>query len=184
MGRRVLVTSLTIRPARVSVSRPMVHVGVPDGQTFGQVPSPRHPEYAPAVSIGGPQRDLVLIIARELASKLATPAFLVDARGDVVFYNEAAGELLGRPFVESRGMPASEWSTVFRPVDDAGTPIPLEELPLGRAITQGVPTHRTFFIESEDGVARRIDTTALPLYSHAEAFVGGLAVFWESSGER
>jgi PAS domain-containing protein len=148
------------------------------------VRAPSHPQYAPAVSTGTPQRDLVLIIARELASKLATPAFLVDEQGDVVFYNEAAGELLGRPFVESRGMPASEWSTVFHPVDDQGTPIALEDLPLGRAITEGTPAHRTFYIESAAGVGRRIDTTALPLYSHAEAFVGGLAVFWESPGDR
>ena len=136
------------------------------------------------MSRAAPQRDLVLIIARDLASKLATPAFLVDDRGDVVYYNEAAEELLGRPFVESPGMPAAEWSTVFQPVDDDGRPIPLGELPLGLVITERAPSHRRFRIRGENGVDRRIEATALPLASHANEFVGGLAVFWELSEER
>ena len=32
-------------------------------------------------------------------------------------------------------------------------------------------------------VDRRIEVTALPLFSSAEEFVGGLAVFWEIPGE-
>lgn len=128
------------------------------------------------------QRDLVLIIARDLASKLASPAFLVDELGDVVYYNEAAEGLLGRPFVESQGMPASEWGTMFRPLDEAGNPIPLAELPLGQVISKEVPAHRAFWIKGLDGTDRRIDVTALPLYSHADEFVGGLAVFWEIGG--
>jgi PAS domain-containing protein len=137
------------------------------------------------VNRSAPQRDLVLIIARDLASKLATPAFLVDDRGSVVFFNEAAEEVLGRPFVESRGMPAEEWSSVFLPVDDTGDSIPLPELPLGSVLEKGMPAHGEFWIRGEaDGVDRRIEVTALPLFSSAEEFVGGLAVFWEISGER
>jgi PAS domain-containing protein len=136
------------------------------------------------VSQRPPQRDLVLIIARDLASKLATPAFLVDAGGDVVYYNEAAEELLARPFVESRGMPAAEWATLFHPMDERGGVIPLEDLPLGTVITKRIPAHRSFHIEGENGTARRIEVTALPLYSHADEFVGGIAVFWELGGDR
>ena len=132
-----------------------------------------------------PQRDLVLIIARDLASKLATPAFLVDDLGNVVYYNEAAEGVLGRPFVESQGMPAKDWSSVFRPVDDAGGAIPLPELPLGSVLEKGLPAHGALWIRGQaDGVERRVEVTALPLFSSAEEFVGGLAVFWETSGER
>jgi PAS domain-containing protein len=135
------------------------------------------------MSRAAPQRDLLLIIARDLASKLATPAFLVDDRGDVIYYNEAAEELLGRPFVESRGMPATEWSTLFAPVDEEGRPIPLGELPLGLVITQRAPSHRSFWIRGENGADRHVEVTALPLASHANDFVGGLAVFWQPSEE-
>ena len=44
--------------------------------------------------------NLPLILARELASNLATPMFLLDAGGMLVFYNDAAELLLGKPFAE------------------------------------------------------------------------------------
>ena len=48
-----------------------------------------------------PQKHLTLIIARELASQLATATFIADAQGRLVFYNEAAEEILGRTFAEA-----------------------------------------------------------------------------------
>src|SRR5919108_109224 len=47
------------------------------------------------------QRPLELILARNLLSSLSTPAFLVDEAGVLVFYNDAAGVLLGRRFEEA-----------------------------------------------------------------------------------
>ena len=40
-------------------------------------------------------------MARGFTSHLATPAFLVDDTGHVIFFNEAAGELLGVHFEEA-----------------------------------------------------------------------------------
>jgi PAS domain-containing protein len=126
-----------------------------------------------------PQRDLVLILARDLASRLATAVFLVDPRGDLVYFNEAAEAVLGRPFVEGEVMAAESWSSGFQPVDDRGRPIPLRELPLGVAITERRPAHREMAIRGEDGVERLIAVTAFPLFTHADELVGGMAVFWE-----
>ncbi len=44
------------------------------------------------------QRPIELIQARSLIASLTTAAFLVDEAGTLLFYNEAAGELLGMPF--------------------------------------------------------------------------------------
>ena len=46
---------------------------------------------------------------------LNTPAFLVGADGELLFYNEAAGALLGSSFEESGRMTASEWGSAFGP---------------------------------------------------------------------
>ena len=43
----------------------------------------------PAVAPGSP-KSLPLILARELASNLATPMFLLDADGILVYFNDAA----------------------------------------------------------------------------------------------
>ena len=56
------------------------------------------------------QKPLELILARNFLTSLSTPAFLVDESGALVFYNEAAGALLGISFEESGRMPAAEWS--------------------------------------------------------------------------
>jgi hypothetical protein len=40
--------------------------------------------------------SLPLILARELASNLATPMFLVDGCGMLVFFNEAAELVIGK----------------------------------------------------------------------------------------
>ena len=49
----------------------------------------------------GGQRPLELILARNLLSSLSTPAFLVDEPGDIAFYNDAAGALLGRRYEDT-----------------------------------------------------------------------------------
>ena len=67
-------------------------------------------------------------------SALSTPAFLVDEGGLLVFYNEAAGTLLGRGFDEVGHVGPGEWGGLFGPYDAAGEAIPYEELPVVRAV--------------------------------------------------
>ena len=63
------------------------------------------------------QKPLELILARNLMSALSTPAFLVDEGGVLVFYNEAAGALLGKRFEELGTVGAEEWGSLFGPFD-------------------------------------------------------------------
>ncbi|HEY7659894.1 MAG TPA: hypothetical protein VIC58_04780, partial [Actinomycetota bacterium] len=62
-----------------------------------------------------PQRNLILILARNFASRLATATFLVDAEGSVIYFNEAAEQLLGTRFIEGHGMTAEEYTKLFEP---------------------------------------------------------------------
>ena len=90
------------------------------------------------------QKPLELILARNLMSALSTPAFLVDEGGVLVFYNEAAGALLGKRFEELGTVGAEEWGSLFGPFDKAGEPIPYDELPLVVAVRNGRPAHADF----------------------------------------
>ena len=67
------------------------------------------------------QRPLELILARNLMSALSTPAFLVDEGGVLVFYNEAAGALLGKRFEELGTVGAEEWGSMRRSSPGGGT---------------------------------------------------------------
>ena len=125
------------------------------------------------------QRNLILILARQFAAQLATAVYLVDADGTVIYFNEAAEQLLGQRFIEGRGMTAGEWSTAFAPRHDSGEHMPLEQLPIGVAIVEREPAHGAVTIRGADGVDRRIEATSFPLFAHTEDFVGAITFFWE-----
>jgi PAS domain-containing protein len=127
-------------------------------------------------------KNLVLILAREFASKLATPMFVTDADGNLVFFNEPAEVILGRSFTEAGEMPASEWATLFKVEDVDGQPIQLERMPAGIAFTEREPAHGTIVIRGLNGARRTISVTAFPLFAHTAEFVGVVAIFWEEKG--
>ena len=99
------------------------------------------------------QKPLELILARNLLTSISTPAFLVDAEGVLLFYNEAAGALLGIPFEEAGRMGPEEWGSRFGPFTSNAQPIPLEQLPLTIALREGRPAHSAFRIHSAPGTS-------------------------------
>jgi PAS domain-containing protein len=127
------------------------------------------------------QKNLLVILARDVAEKLATPMFVVDAEGTLVFYNEGAEAVLGKTFADCGEMSADEWSAEWSPVDEDGEPLPLEGLPIGIALFEKRPVHRSFMIVGSDGVKRRVAATALPLMAHRDEIVGAVALFWDES---
>lgn len=129
------------------------------------------------------QRNLVLILARDLADKLASAVFLVDDQGTVVYFNERAAEILGRTYAESGSMRLEEWSKAFSPEDFGGRELPPEDLPLVVALRDHQPAHRAFRIRSMDGTPRDIAVTALPFFARKGEFVGAAAIFWEHHPE-
>lgn len=131
------------------------------------------------MTMGKRQRNLVLILARDLADKLASAAFIVDQEGTLIYFNERCGEILGMPYAEAGTMPMDRWSRNFDPTDLDGHPLAPEELPLVRALTHKKPAHRTLRIRGADGKTRDIAITALPLFAHADECVGAVALFWE-----
>jgi PAS domain-containing protein len=126
------------------------------------------------------QRHIALILAKDLAANLASAMLLVDPDGDLVFFNEPAERILGRPFAEAQ-MSRAELAKTFKPVDASGAPIPLAELPLALAFREGVPNHGHLRIEAVDGRTHDLDVVAVPLFAQVDRLVGGLAVFWESA---
>jgi PAS domain-containing protein len=122
-------------------------------------------------------RPLQLILARNLLSSISTPAFLVDADGNVLFFNEAAGLLLGRRYEETGKMLAGEWSSAFGPFDEDGAAIPFDDLPLTAALRGNRPAHAGFRIRSANGVDHEIEASALPIIGD-QSFHGAMVVFW------
>ena len=112
-------------------------------------------------------------------SALSTPAFLVDEGGLLVFYNEAAGMLLGKRFEELGTVGAQEWGSLFGPFDESGEPIPYDDLPLVKAVRAGRPAHAELTVRSTDGTQHHVEVSAFPIQT-AHGSQGAIAVFWPS----
>ncbi len=133
-----------------------------------------------ALGAPGSPKSLPLILARELASHLATPMFLLDAGGMLVFYNDAAALVLGKPFAELGEIPSGEFGAALQLSTVEGKPIPRRESPAGHAYYQRQPAHRTVMATGFSGERRTYEATAYPLIGAQGEMHGVVAVFWES----
>ncbi len=124
------------------------------------------------------QKQLVLILARAFASNLSTPTLLADARGYLVFYNEAAEAAVGIRFSETGEMPLDDWIAAFEPRTADADPLPAEQRPARIALDERRPAHLSYIVTSADGVDREIEVIALPLFAHTDEFVGIIVIFW------
>lgn len=127
--------------------------------------------------MNAPGRPLQLILARNLMASLQTPAFLVDAPGQIVFYNEAAGALLGRRFEESGPMPAAEWTTTYGPFAPDGRPLGYGEIGLTQALRGNRAAHAAMRIRSAQGAEHDIEVSAMPIQGE-DGFHGAMVFFW------
>jgi PAS domain-containing protein len=127
------------------------------------------------------QKDIEVILTRQLASCLAMPIFIVDPSGTLIFYNESAEAILGFRFDETGEMPASEWAETYRPMNEDGELLPPESLPLLVTVTKQQPSHGRLWIRGLDGVFRHIEVSAFPLIGQGARLLGAVAIFWEVS---
>jgi PAS domain-containing protein len=123
---------------------------------------------------------LVVILARNLVASVTVPAFVTDEEGTIVFYNDAAGELLGRRFEETGSLSREEWASIG-PVDEAGKPLHTSA-PLTHALKANAPAHGRFRICSDARGVIMVETSAFPL-SAADGFHGALVVFWPAGDD-
>jgi PAS domain-containing protein len=149
----------------------------PRGRVSGMPPDVAA-EHDGAARRGGP-KDLVLILARELASNLATPIYLADRDGTLVYFNEPAERIGGRSFAEAGEMSLDLWAALLRPRRVDGRPLEREEMPGGIALDERRPVHARLRITGLDGVEREIATTAFPLFGPDGEFHGIMVIFWE-----
>jgi len=128
------------------------------------------------------QKPLELILARNLLSSISTPALLVGPEGMLLFYNEAAGALLGRRFEESGTMTALEWTSQFGPFGEDGRPLPYDQIPLTIAIRSGQPAHFNFKIREATGGSQDVAASGIPIVG-ANGSSGAIVIFWPVTEE-
>ncbi len=107
--------------------------------------------------------------------------FLLDAGGMMVFYNDAAAFLLGRPFAEVGEIPSGEFGAALQLASPDGEPLRRRDSPSGVAFYEHKPVHMTVLATAYDGVRREYEATAYPLLGSTGEMHGVVAVFWQDS---
>jgi PAS domain-containing protein len=125
-------------------------------------------------------QPIEIILLRQWASHMAMPVWIAGEKGELIYYNEPAEELLGRRFDEAGEMRLRELPKLFKTEDDNGQPIGPADLPLAHALNERRPAHLRVRITALDGTIRRLDITAVPLLVQGGSYLGAMAMFWEA----
>lgn len=126
------------------------------------------------------QQPIELILARQFADSMNMAVFLVDPEGNLLFYNEAAEDILGIRFSETGSMSVSEWSSTFTPTDFDRNPLSPAELPLVQTLSTQRPAHGTFYINNKKEKNVLITVTSIPIEGRPDRYLGAMALFWKS----
>ncbi len=124
-------------------------------------------------------KSIQMILARQLASSIATPILLVDVEGTLIYFNEPAEAIFNQRFDETGEMPATEWTALIAAVDDQRNPLPPENRPMMRVLTERHPVSETMWTRSSDGEWRHLRITAFPLIGERDVLFGAMSIFWE-----
>jgi PAS domain-containing protein len=127
------------------------------------------------------QREIELILLRQLAGSLAMPIWVADTEGRLIYYNESAEPVLGRRFDQAGEISLEEVASLFELRDEEGHPLQPDQIPLGVALLQRRPAHRRLQMRSlDDGTWRLVEATAFPIIGQGDRFLGAAVLFWES----
>lgn len=154
----------TIGPDDIDPTDPMTEIDRPEG------------------TVRAAMTPIELILARQVASYLALPILVTDARGNTFFYNEPAERLFGLPFDEVGPQTLRERIGALELREDSGEPVPFDDVPLVSALRQRHPSNRRLTMRGFDGVDRPVEVTAFPLTRADGTLVGGLSIIWEHPG--
>ena len=124
-------------------------------------------------------KSIQMILARQLASSIATPILLVDAQGALIYYNEPAEAIFNRRFDETGEMPAAEWTTLIAAVDDDRNPLAPDQRPMMKVLAERQPISQKVWTRSSDGEWRHLRVTAFPLIGERDVLLGAMSIFWE-----
>ena len=120
-------------------------------------------------------QPIELILLRQWASYLTIPIWLMDADGNLLYYNEPAEQLLGRRFDEAGEMPVGELTSIFQVANEDGTPMPADQLSVAVALRQRHPAHQRVKYRGLDGVWRTVEVTSFPVEGQGARLLGAVA---------
>ncbi|MDX1469659.1 MAG: hypothetical protein R3258_09995 [Acidimicrobiia bacterium] len=127
----------------------------------------------------GSQQPLEMILVRQLSKHLAIPVWILEATGELAFYNEPAEVVLGVEFADLGPLVSVDISEMFEITEVDGEPVPEDELPIMVALTTNRPSSRKVRFRAKDGIWKLVEVIAMPIVGQGDRCLGVMATFWE-----
>lgn len=125
------------------------------------------------------QKNIEIILFRQLAYYLNFPVVIIDAAGNFIFCNESAEKILKFKFSETGEMKVSEWITILAPQDEKANLIKKENLPLLIAQNEKRISYDKFYIRNVQNETKLIEVFAFPIIDQMNKTLGAIAFFQE-----
>src|SRR5207302_1324733 len=107
--------------------------------------------------------DRTLVVRAEQDERAVDGEELVGAETvDLLYFNDAASDVLGRSYLDVGTLHASRWQELFQPRTLDEEPLTAEQTPGGVALLERRPVHDSFVMRGLDGREREITVTAFP----------------------
>ena len=125
------------------------------------------------------QHDIEVILMRQLAGHLVVPVLVVNLGMDIVYYNEAAEEILGLRFAETGKLSTAEAREHFLVLDAAGSAIPPKAGPIYSAMRDKHAHTRDIVLQRvSDGRQQAMQAVAFPLLAQGDRELGTVCMLW------
>ena len=125
------------------------------------------------------QKPIELILLRQLASRLPLPVAIVDADGLLVYFNPAAGRLLGLDMAALGEFPIGGFRELLDPRQSDGSPLDVEDMTIVVALHDRRPQQGRMILHDQDGNPHQVVTNAVPLDGQGGISLGSMSIFWE-----
>lgn len=117
------------------------------------------------------------ILTRNLSEHLLTPVLLLDERGALIFFNEAAERIVGRPH-DDLGEVGTRWPALLHLVDDGGRDAPPERVETLRVLGAREPARHDVRLRVAEGGTESFVVWTLPMIGREGEYLGSILSFW------
>ncbi|HNR06570.1 MAG TPA: hypothetical protein PKM27_04585 [Saprospiraceae bacterium] len=119
-------------------------------------------------------QDIELILSRQLSEYLAVPMALIDHDGKMVYYNEAAGFILGKHFDEDGEIDLRDWGGRFFNHEGFTESTDLHEIPFFKVLSVRHLVQGEYYMRNFEEINQKLMIVCVPLVGLSQRELGAL----------
>ena len=122
-------------------------------------------------------QEIELILSRQLSEYLSVPMALIDHDGKMIYFNEAAGFILGKQFDENGEIDLRDWNGRFFNNESFSDGMDLHEIPFFKVLSMRQLLQGEYSMRNFEEINQKLMIVCVPLVGLAQRELGALIFF-------